>query len=155
MPLTLAETIRVADSYALGDPTQPTLTVEPMPRYPVHEGTRQNDRQDLRINKRREDFPDRRYGHIMWLLQLKISLKPAAARGKRLAASSGAARRSSGETRSSGQAKVHFRGDARSALQFPHSKPEQVGEPRNPAVLMDVMCMQGRCNKVTPSTTSH
>jgi hypothetical protein len=47
--------IRVADSYALGDPTQPA--VQPEPEQPRHEQHRDN-----RNNKRREDFPDRRYG---------------------------------------------------------------------------------------------
>ena len=65
MPTTLAETIRVADSYALGDPTQPLLnSVEPSKRHPDNIGagsSRQNDRQDFG-NKRREDQPDHRYG---------------------------------------------------------------------------------------------
>jgi hypothetical protein len=47
--------IKVADSYALGDPTQPAFAADPVPRYPL--------RQDFRNNhhKRREDFSDRRY----------------------------------------------------------------------------------------------
>ena len=64
MPATLAETIRVADSYALGDPTQPLLnSVDPSKKYPsnnVAGPSRRNDRQDLG-NKRREDRPDYRY----------------------------------------------------------------------------------------------
>ncbi|KAK1618395.1 hypothetical protein QYE76_023912 [Lolium multiflorum] len=55
MPTTLAEMIRVADNYALGDPTQPALQPEP-------EQLRQEQHRDNRNNKRREDFPDRRYG---------------------------------------------------------------------------------------------
>ena len=63
MPATLAETIRIADSYALGDPMQPLLNSgEPSRRYPVNNRpgpVRQNDRQDFG-NKRRE--PDYGYG---------------------------------------------------------------------------------------------
>ena len=65
MPATLAETIRIADSYALGDPTQPLLTpVEPSKRYPAGDADRsfrRSDRQDYRP-KRRDDRPDYRYG---------------------------------------------------------------------------------------------
>ena len=65
MPTTLAETIKIADMYALGDPTQPLLTsVEPSKGYPVNDGagsSRRHDRQDPR-NKRRDDRPDYRYG---------------------------------------------------------------------------------------------
>ena len=65
MPATLAETIRIADSYALGDPTQPLLnSVEPSKKFPSNIGagpSRRNDRQDFG-NKRREDRPDYRYG---------------------------------------------------------------------------------------------
>ena len=63
MPATLAETIRIADSYALGDPTQPT-SHEPMSSQQVNEGagpSRRPDRQDFR-QKRKEDRPDNRYG---------------------------------------------------------------------------------------------
>ena len=63
MPATLAETIKIADMYALGDPTQPLLTsVESSKRYPVNNGARsyrRNDRQDFG-NKRRDDRPDYR-----------------------------------------------------------------------------------------------
>ena len=38
IPETLAELIQVADSYALGDPTQPTLMSEPSKGYPVNDG---------------------------------------------------------------------------------------------------------------------
>ena len=65
MPVSLAETIKIEDSYALGDPTQPTLVAEPTSRYPVNDGAgqfRRNDHQDFRNNKRRDDQPDRRYG---------------------------------------------------------------------------------------------
>ena len=65
MPATLAETIKIADMYALGDPTHPMLTsVEPSKAYPANDGVRsyrRNDRQDPG-NKRREDRPDYRYG---------------------------------------------------------------------------------------------
>ena len=54
MPATLAETIKIADSYALGDPTQPLLT-------PVDRSGRRGDRLDYR-GKRREERPDYRYG---------------------------------------------------------------------------------------------
>ena len=63
MPATLAETIRIADSYALGDPTQPAEQYS-MPRYGGNDGSgvsRRNDRQDFR-NKRKEEYPDRGYG---------------------------------------------------------------------------------------------
>ncbi|KAK1665230.1 hypothetical protein QYE76_053389, partial [Lolium multiflorum] len=53
MPTTLAEMIRVADSYALGDPMQPAVQAEPEQSNP--------HQQQYRDNKRREDFPDRRY----------------------------------------------------------------------------------------------
>jgi hypothetical protein len=66
MPATLAETIKIANSYALGDPMQPTLMAELTSRYPAQDNAgqfRRNDRQDFRhSNKRREDHPDRRYG---------------------------------------------------------------------------------------------
>jgi hypothetical protein len=61
MPTTLAEMIRVADNYALGDPMQPAIQAEPVqtnhPRQDQH-----RDKWQDRHNKRREDFPDRRYG---------------------------------------------------------------------------------------------
>ena len=64
-PATLAETIRIADSYALGDPMQPMLnSVEPSRRYSGNSGSGQNRRgehQDYGV-KRREDRPDHRYG---------------------------------------------------------------------------------------------
>ncbi|KAK1665639.1 hypothetical protein QYE76_053798 [Lolium multiflorum] len=56
MPTTLAEMIRVADSYALGDPMQPAVQAEPEQSNPHQQQYRDN-----RNNKRREDFPDRRY----------------------------------------------------------------------------------------------
>jgi hypothetical protein len=58
MPTTLADMIRVADSYALGDPMQPAITGDPLPRFPP----RQDQYRNNHHNKRREDFPDRRYG---------------------------------------------------------------------------------------------
>ena len=60
MPVTMAETIRVADSYALGDPTQPTLKAEPTYKHQGQE--RRFERQDNRVNKRSNEQPDRRYG---------------------------------------------------------------------------------------------
>ena len=61
MPSTLAETIKIADMYALGDPMQPTLTsVEPANRTNVgSESYQQGPVQDFR-NKR--SGPDYRYG---------------------------------------------------------------------------------------------
>jgi hypothetical protein len=65
MPATLSETIRIADSYALGDPTQPTLSSSGQ-----GQSQRNNNgagalgqfyRPDNR-NKRRDDRPDYRYG---------------------------------------------------------------------------------------------
>jgi hypothetical protein len=65
MPATLAETIKIADSYALGDPTQPTL---------ASSGQGQSQRNNSGAgasgqfycldnrNKRRDDRPDYRYG---------------------------------------------------------------------------------------------
>ena len=65
MPSTLGEMIRVADSYALGDPSQPLYhSAEPSRKYQNNNGagpSRRNDRQDFG-NKRREDQPDHRYG---------------------------------------------------------------------------------------------
>ena len=56
MPETLAETIKIADSYALGDPMQPSL----MPDEPRRDD-RRNDRQDPRnSNKRKDDRPEYR-----------------------------------------------------------------------------------------------
>jgi hypothetical protein len=56
MPETLAETIRIADSYALGDPMQPSL----MPDEPRRDD-RRNDRPDPRnSNKRKDDRPEYR-----------------------------------------------------------------------------------------------
>jgi hypothetical protein len=57
MPTTLAEMIKVADSYALGDPSQPAIAVDPLSRYPSLQDFRNNNH-----HKRREDFLDRRYG---------------------------------------------------------------------------------------------
>ena len=64
MPPTLAETIRITDSYALGDPMQPLLNsveLSRRDRYPDNNGPRRGDHQDSQ-NKRREDRPDYRYG---------------------------------------------------------------------------------------------
>jgi hypothetical protein len=64
MPSTLAETIKIADSYALGDPMQPSLMPAELGRdNPGNDDAgsyRRSDRQDYR--KRRDDRPDYRYG---------------------------------------------------------------------------------------------
>jgi hypothetical protein len=56
MPSTLAETIKTADMYALGDPTQPSLMpAEPRRDYSAQDGAgtyRRSDHQDY-CNKRR------------------------------------------------------------------------------------------------------
>jgi hypothetical protein len=59
MPSTLAEMMRVAENYALGDPMQPAVQAEPEQSNPPQQ--RQEQYRDNRNNKRREDFPDRRY----------------------------------------------------------------------------------------------
>ena len=56
MPATLSETIKIADSYALGDPTQPLLASVDRDR-----SGRRSDRPDYR-GKRRDDRPDYQYG---------------------------------------------------------------------------------------------
>ena len=65
MTATLAETIKIADMYALGDPTQPSLLLAEQSRGHLAQAGagpfRRNDRQDYR-NKRRDDRPDHRYG---------------------------------------------------------------------------------------------
>ena len=65
MPATLAETMAIADNYALGDPTQPLLAqVDSGRRYPAQDRDRSGRRSDRpdNHNKRREDRPDYRYG---------------------------------------------------------------------------------------------
>ena len=61
----LGEMIRIADSYALGDPTQPLYnSAEPNKKYPGNNAAgsaRRNDRQDYG-HKRRDDQVDQRYG---------------------------------------------------------------------------------------------
>jgi hypothetical protein len=67
MPAMLTETIKITDSYALGDPTQPTLASSGQGQGQRHNsgagtsGQRQFYRPDNR-NKRRDDRPDYRYG---------------------------------------------------------------------------------------------
>ena len=62
MLATLAETIHIADSYALGDPMQPVLNLEETNRkYLGNNGPWRGDRPGY-SNKRREDIPDYRYG---------------------------------------------------------------------------------------------
>jgi hypothetical protein len=58
MPTILAEMIRVADSHALGDPMQPAIAADPLPRFLP----RQDQYRNNHHNKRSEDFPNRRYG---------------------------------------------------------------------------------------------
>jgi hypothetical protein len=58
MPTTLAEMIRVADSYALGDPMQPAIAGDASSRNQ----SRQDQYRNNHHNKRREDFPDMKYG---------------------------------------------------------------------------------------------
>ena len=61
MPTTLAEMIRIADSYALGDPTQPRLVSnESNEEYYQRDGAGSSRRNDYR-GKRRDDRPDHRY----------------------------------------------------------------------------------------------
>ena len=61
MPTTLAETIRIADSYALGDPLQPMLNLDkPSRKQHGNQGPRRGDRPDYGY-KRREDQPDYQY----------------------------------------------------------------------------------------------
>src|SRR3954468_20109177 len=63
MPTTLAETIRIADSYALGDPTQPELMSadhrEHQDQY-ARDATGSSRRNEFR-SRRREERPDDRY----------------------------------------------------------------------------------------------
>jgi hypothetical protein len=65
MTATLAETIKIADSYALGDPLQPTLDSQGQEQSQRNNnnagGSGQFYRPDNR-NKRRDDRPDYRYG---------------------------------------------------------------------------------------------
>ena len=62
MPIMLAEMIRIADSYALGDPTQPRIASnESNEEYNQRDGARSSRRNDYR-GKRRDDRPDHRYG---------------------------------------------------------------------------------------------
>ena len=65
MPTTLAETIRIADSHALGDPTQPAPYEAPAP-CEVNNGagpSRRLDRPDFR-NKRNPERQEYRYNHV-------------------------------------------------------------------------------------------
>jgi hypothetical protein len=65
MPARLAETIKIADSYALGDPLQPTLDSQGQGQTQRNNnnagGSGQFYRPDNR-NKRRDDKQDYRYG---------------------------------------------------------------------------------------------
>ena len=58
MPVTLAEMIRIADSYALGDPTQPRIASnESNEEYYPRDGAGSSRRNDYR-GKRRDDRPN-------------------------------------------------------------------------------------------------
>ena len=65
MPASLAETIRIADSYALGDPTQPLLmSADGMTETQIYDAAgsqRRQERSEYR-RKRRDERPDYRYG---------------------------------------------------------------------------------------------
>src|SRR3954467_8255426 len=65
MPASLAETIRIADSYALGDPTQPLLmSADGMTETQIYDAAgsqRCQERSEYR-SKRRDERPDYRYG---------------------------------------------------------------------------------------------
>jgi hypothetical protein len=65
MPATLAETIKIADSYALGDPMQPTLASlgqGQSQRNNSGAGTSGPFYRPDNQNKRRDDMPDYQYG---------------------------------------------------------------------------------------------
>src|SRR3954467_6165365 len=65
MPTRLAETIRISDSYALGDPTQPLLvSAEGMTVTQIYDAAgsqRRQERAEYR-SKRRDERPYYRYG---------------------------------------------------------------------------------------------
>jgi hypothetical protein len=65
MPATLVKTIKIADSYALGDPLQPTLASQGQGKNQRNNnnagGSGQFYRPDNR-NKRRDDRPNYQYG---------------------------------------------------------------------------------------------
>src|SRR3954471_3332206 len=65
MPTSLAEIIRIADSYALGDPTQPLLmSANGMTETQIYDAAgsqRRQERAEYR-SKRRGERPDYRYG---------------------------------------------------------------------------------------------
>jgi hypothetical protein len=65
MPTTLAETIKIADSYALGDPMQPTLDSQGQGQAQRNNSNTGRPGQFYRPdnqNKRRDERPDYRYG---------------------------------------------------------------------------------------------
>jgi hypothetical protein len=65
MPATLAKTIKIADSYALGDPMQPTLDLQGQGQTQKNNNNAGGSGQFYRPdnwNKRRDDRPDYRYG---------------------------------------------------------------------------------------------
>jgi hypothetical protein len=65
MPTTLAKTIKIADSYALGDPLQPTLDSQGQGQSQRNNNNASGSGQFYRPdnqNKRRDDMPDYRYG---------------------------------------------------------------------------------------------
>jgi hypothetical protein len=67
--------IKVGNSYALGDPLQPTIAADTTQKYPPRPDYWNNNH-----NKRREDFPDRRYGvHHVASVQENVGRKEAMA----------------------------------------------------------------------------
>jgi hypothetical protein len=65
MPATLAETIKIADSYALGDPLQPTLDLQGQGQTQRNNNNAGGSGQFYcpnNRNKRRDDRQDDRYG---------------------------------------------------------------------------------------------
>ena len=136
MPATLAETISIADSYALGDPTQPLLTpVEPRRRHPIGDADRsyrRNDRPDYRP-KRRDDRPDYQYGSNQ--VAAVDQDQPDAGNSQRQKNIGPAWGGNPGgkeavwrwEEVLGGQTEIHFRDDAGWTLQLPHSESQQAG----------------------------
>ena len=65
MPASLAETIRITDSYTLGDPTHPLLmSADGMTETQIYDAAgsqRRQERSEYR-SKRRDERPDYRYG---------------------------------------------------------------------------------------------
>src|SRR4051812_19827522 len=65
MPASLAEMIRIADSYALGDPTEPLLMLaDGMSETQIYDaaGSQRRHERGEYMRKRRDERPDYRYG---------------------------------------------------------------------------------------------